>query len=95
MTLLTDDMAELGATGADCENIVDFAREIEETKAAVFFRELDQGVKLSFRSKGDVNVCEVAALFGGGGHFNASGACTGGKLIDIKEDVLTALRDKV
>ena len=52
VTLLISDMEEFGATGADCENIVDFAREIEETQIAVFFRQLDHGVKISFRSKG-------------------------------------------
>lgn len=93
LTLLQNDLKEIGATGADCENIVDFAREIEETRVAVFFRQLDTGVKVSFRSKGDYDVGAVAAAFGGGGHMNASGCCPGGTLEDVKRDVLVKLQE--
>jgi len=91
VTLLDSDMKEFGATGADCENIVDYAREIEETQIAVFFRELPTGVKISFRSKGDIDVGAVAASFGGGGHMNAAGCCTGGKLEEVRKSVLDKL----
>ncbi len=93
LTLLQADLNEIGATGADCENIVDFAREIEETKIAVFFRQLDTGVKISFRSKGDYDVGAVASVFGGGGHLNASGCCVGGSLDDAKRDILKKLQE--
>ena len=74
VTLLKSDLKELNADGSECESIVDFAREIEETKIAVFFREIPAGVKISFRSKDEIDVCSVAASFGGGGHMNAAGA---------------------
>lgn len=95
VTLLDSDMKEFGATGADCENIVDFAREIEETLVAVFFRELPTGVKISFRSKGDIDVGAVAAMYGGGGHVNAAGCCTGGTLAEVKAAVLKKLAELV
>ncbi len=91
VTLLTKDMKELGASSSDCENIVDFAREIEETKVAVFFREIKNGVKVSLRSKGDIDVCSVASSFGGGGHKNASGFCTAGKIDEVKNTVIEIL----
>jgi phosphoesterase RecJ-like protein len=93
LTLLQSDLSEIGATGADCENIVDFAREIEETRIAVFFRQLDKGVKVSFRSKGEYDVGAVAAAFGGGGHMNASGCCPGGTLEEVKQQILAKLRE--
>ncbi len=93
VTLLDSDMKEFGATGAECENIVDFAREIEETLIAVFFRELPNGVKISFRSKGSVDVGAVAALYGGGGHVNAAGCCTNGKLEDVQKTVIEKLTE--
>ena len=93
LTLLQSDLSEIGATGADCENIVDFAREIEETKIAVFLRQLDTGVKVSLRSKGDYDVGAVAAAFGGGGHPNASGCCPGGTLDEVKRDVIARLQE--
>lgn len=93
LTLLQSDLNEIGATGADCENIVDFAREIEETMVAVFFRELDTGVKVSLRSKGSYDVGAVAAAFGGGGHVNASGCCPGGKLEPVKQEIIAKLQE--
>lgn len=88
VTLLSSDMKELGASGSDCENIVDFAREIEETKVAVFFREIKNGVKISFRSKGDIDISEVASAFGGGGHKNAAGCCVNEKMDEVKPKIL-------
>ncbi len=93
LTLLQSDLEEIGATGADCENIVDFAREIEETQVAVFFRQLGTGVKVSLRSKGSYDVGAVAAFFGGGGHINASGCCPGGTLEEVKNSVLEKVRE--
>ncbi len=93
LTLLMSDLKELNAKGSDCENIVDFAREIEETRIAVFFREIKNGVKVSFRSKGDIDVCSIAVSFGGGGHKNASGCCIKGKMDDVKKNVLGILEE--
>ncbi len=93
VTLLDSDMKEFGATGADCENIVDFAREIEETQIAVFFRELPNGVKISIRSKGSIDVGAVAALYGGGGHVNAAGCCANGQLEEVKKSVIEKLTE--
>lgn len=95
VTLLESDMKEFGATGSDCENIVDFAREIEETKVAVFFREIKNGIKISLRSKGDIDVCGVASSLGGGGHKNAAGCCTAGKIEEVKAAVLDTLKKLV
>ncbi len=91
VTILESDLKEFGATSADCESIVDFAREIEQTEAAVFFRELPGGVKISFRSKGKIDVGAVAAVYGGGGHAGASGCNVGGKLDTIKKTVIDML----
>ena len=95
VTLLDNDMKEFGATGADCENIVDYGREIEETIVAVFFRELPTGVKVSFRSKGDIDVGAVAAAYGGGGHVNAAGCCVNGKLDEVKKTLIDRLAELV
>ena len=95
LTLLESDMKEFGAQSADCESIVDFAREIEETQVAVFFRELPTGVKVSFRAKGDIDVAAVAALYGGGGHAAASGCMTSGTLDEVKKSVMDKLLELV
>jgi phosphoesterase RecJ-like protein len=95
VTLLESDMKEFGATSSDCENIVDFAREIEETRIAIFFREVKSGVKVSLRSKGDIDICTVASSFGGGGHVNAAGCCTQGTLDEVKAAMLDMLKKLV
>ena len=45
-------------------------------------------VKVSFRSKGEVDVARIAASFGGGGHRNAAGAVIAGQLDDVRARVL-------
>ena len=56
------------------EGIVDFALTVDCVEVSVCMMEVKKGqYKASFRSKGAVNVNEVAAVFGGGGHVLASG----------------------
>jgi phosphoesterase RecJ-like protein len=72
-----DDMERANAIVEDCEGIVNYLISILGVRAAVFLRELPAGnrFRLNLRSKGSVDVAEVAERFGGGGHRNASG-CT-------------------
>jgi phosphoesterase RecJ-like protein len=52
-------------------------------------------VKVSLRSKGEVNVARIAARFGGGGHPNAAGFILKGALAPAKEAVLGAIREAI
>ena len=72
---VTLDMYErTGALVEDTEDFVNYARSIKGVEVGVFVREREEGgVKISLRSKGRVNVAEIAKRFGGGGHFNAAG----------------------
>ena len=47
----------------------------------------DKRYKVSFRSRGKVNVNEIAAIYGGGGHILASGAVINGYLEDIIDKI--------
>jgi phosphoesterase RecJ-like protein len=72
---------------------VNYAIGIAGVEVAVFLRELpDHRVRLSLRSKGAVNVAEVAQSFGGGGHENASGCTLPGPLPVATETILARLR---
>ncbi|MDE0826687.1 MAG: bifunctional oligoribonuclease/PAP phosphatase NrnA [Akkermansiaceae bacterium] len=77
----------------DSEGLVDVMRAIRGVVACVFFEELKGGdVRISMRSKSKkVNVCEVCAKFGGGGHVMASGARCGGDPDEVMGEVLAAL----
>ncbi len=72
--VVTKEMMEATGTGPeDTEEFVNFPKSIRGVEVALLFRETENGVKVSFRSKGRVNVAVVAATLGGGGHKAAAG----------------------
>ncbi len=81
------------ASGKDAlEGFINYPRSIVGVEVAVSFREEEDGIfRVSFRSKGRVDVSAVAARFGGGGHRNAAGCTVPGTLPDVKKKVLEAL----
>jgi bifunctional oligoribonuclease and PAP phosphatase NrnA len=90
------DMEHTRAAEEDCEGIVNYAIGIAGIEVAVFLRELpDLGVRLSLRSKGQVNVAAIAESFGGGGHENASGCTLEGPLTAATERILARLRSEM
>lgn len=69
-----DDMKKINGRKEDTEEIVETIVSYEKAEVSLFLREDIPGViKGSMRSKYDVNVNEIAAIFGGGGHVKASG----------------------
>ena len=87
------DMLRTCAAEEDCEGIVNYALSIAEVEAAVFLRELPQRrIRVSLRSKGKVNVAQIAERLGGGGHENASGLTLDGPLGRALEQMLAELR---
>lgn len=72
---------KLGASDQHTEGLINYAREIQGVEVALLFREISRGeFKVSFRSKGEVNVNELARKFGGGGHPRAAGCVMEGSL---------------
>ncbi|HUI29991.1 MAG TPA: bifunctional oligoribonuclease/PAP phosphatase NrnA [Candidatus Acidoferrales bacterium] len=66
----------------ETEQFANYAGAISGVVVSIFFMELPDGIKISFRSKGDVSVNELAKLYGGGGHKNAAGARLFGAHLD-------------
>ncbi len=92
ITTMRADLAEFGAGKDDLEGFINYPRSILGAEVAVSFREEDGGIfRVSFRSKGRVDVSEVAARFGGGGHRNAAGCTVPGTLAEAKRKVFEAL----
>jgi phosphoesterase RecJ-like protein len=80
-----------GTTEEDTDNFTTYPMSVEGVVIGVLFLELDRGVKISFRSKGDIPINELAREFGGNGHLNAAGARVGdGSLDDVRRRVITA-----
>lgn len=85
-----DTMKTLGLSKeeADTSDVLRFGMEISTVEAAVLIKEIDNGVKLSFRSKSIVDVRKIAELFGGGGHVRASGAAMNKSLKEAKNIII-------
>jgi phosphoesterase RecJ-like protein len=95
--IVTRDMFRRTRTTAqDTENFVDYARRISGVEVAVLFREDNDGIiKVSLRSKGRVNVADIARVFDGGGHAPAAGCRVRGSMESVKKRVLRVVRNAV
>ena len=63
-----------GTSEVDTDNIVNYTLAIKDVQIGLMLNELDNGVKINFRSKGEIGINELAKEFGGNGHKNAAGA---------------------
>jgi bifunctional oligoribonuclease and PAP phosphatase NrnA len=76
---------ECGGTYEDTEGLINLPLTVKEIVAVVFFKENGpDDWRVSMRSKGNVDVNEIAKEFGGGGHKNASGGSATGRLTELK-----------
>lgn len=68
------DFEQAGATDEDTEGFVNELLSIDTVLIAVLMREAQPGrVRISLRSRADIDVASVAREIGGGGHKNAAG----------------------
>lgn len=80
-----EDMQRFKHQSGDLEGIVNYGLSIKGMKMAALFSERDGLIKISFRSKGDFSVKELAEKhFEGGGHKNAAG---GRSSLSLKDTV--------
>ena len=85
-----DDYKNWSIGRGDTEGIVNYILMVRNMKMAVFVSEQQNVTKLSFRSKGNINVQEICHThFNGGGHRNASG----GQLKASMEDTLAKVKE--
>lgn len=75
VSLTNEELTRFNAVSGDTEGLVNQALSIDGINCALFIRETPEGrVKMSFRSRGNFSVREVAEThFNGGGHHNAAG----------------------
>ena len=94
MSVTRQDMERFSALDEDCEGLVNYALGIAGVEVAIFFREVaHERIRVSIRSKGAVNVAEIAQKFGGGGHECAGGFSTEGPVKEAATRVLAELRE--
>lgn len=79
-----EDTKKYGQEGRDSDALYSLMLEVENVEAVVFLRqESEFNCTMGLRSKDDCDVSQIAAKFGGGGHKNASGASTEGRIETI------------
>ncbi|MEX1127168.1 MAG: bifunctional oligoribonuclease/PAP phosphatase NrnA [Vicinamibacterales bacterium] len=92
LAVLHMDDAMLEATGSthnDTEGLINLPLTAREIQAVVFFKVTGTGeVRVSMRSKYDVDVRQVANEFGGGGHKNAAGFTVTGALEEVRPGIV-------
>jgi phosphoesterase RecJ-like protein len=93
MEISKADLEQNGATEADIDGFVNYCLSIQNVKIGILFYELNDGIKISFRSKGEIPVNKLAYEFNGGGHTNASGTRLFNISIqEIREKVITSAK---
>src|SRR5579872_7186606 len=92
--LRKSDFVRTGADTDDSEGLIDHIRAIEPVIIACVFEELGPELtRISLRSKCEkVNVNEIAAQFGGGGHHAAAGARIAGRPLSVQRRVIAAVK---
>jgi len=86
ISITKEELKQFNHHSGDTEGIVNFALGIKGIRMAAFFCERDHLIKISFRSKDDFSVKELAKNhFSGGGHRNAAG----GRSVDTLDNTIT------
>lgn len=99
LCLLTVDRKMMEAAGAgrgDTEGLVNYAMYSNGVEVGVLFTEVDdRATKVSFRSQNAIDVADMAAHFGGGGHINASGCFLEMPLDQARETIMKFIKDRL
>ncbi len=87
------DFEETAAGVPDTENLINIPLQIATVEVSLLFTEpRDFGpVRVSLRSKGQIDVAKFAEQFGGGGHARASGLKVDGTLQAVHDQVIAAM----
>ena len=93
-TVITcEDRKKSGFTGRDDADLTNFLSSIQEAEISILFNQQNENlVKVSWRSRSNVNVANLASQFGGGGHPAAAGAEIKLSLQETQQKVLAVTK---
>ena len=92
-SLSNEEFVRSGAKDEDTEGFVNEMLFIDSVQIAVLLREPKPGkVRVSIRSRGELDVAEVARDFGGGGHRNAAGCVFEEPIADVEDRLIRRLK---
>lgn len=94
VSVMTERMKrDAGSTGEDIEGIASVGRLVAGVEVALLLREEGGRVRASLRSKGAIDVNDIARRLGGGGHKAAAGVLLDGPIESARERVLEAVAE--
>lgn len=92
MMLSQPEIKKFSLQSGDSEGLVNYPFKIEGVQVSVYFSEEPDRIKISFRSRGEVDVNTFArTYFEGGGHRNASGGKSTLSLAETEKKFLEAI----
>jgi bifunctional oligoribonuclease and PAP phosphatase NrnA len=92
ISIPNSDLVKYQITTGDTEGLVNLPQSIKGIKLVAIIIDRHEEIKMSFRSKGNVDVNAFARkYFNGGGHVNASGGGSKKKLEEVVADFKTAM----
>ncbi len=90
------DFIETGATYADTEGFVDYARSVDSAEVGLLIEERKTSTKGSLRGKDPVlRLDQIAGSFGGGGHACAAGLSSALSLAELKNGLIKAVESRL
>jgi phosphoesterase RecJ-like protein len=93
MCVAKEDFDRTGANVGDTENLINIPLQIRTVEVSLLFVEPREPgpVRVSLRSKGQVDVARFAEQFAGGGHARAAGLKINGSLREVHDRVVAAM----
>lgn len=91
---ITDSMLkECSVDESQTGDIVNTGLMIEGALVSILIKNFNNKTKVSLRSKDNINVCEIAKGFGGGGHIKASAFVTDLSMDEIEEVLIRKFKE--
>jgi len=84
ITVTQEMLRHTGTSEVDTDNFTTYPMSVGGVVVGILFLELKDGIKISFRSRGDIPINELAKEFQGNGHKNAAGA----RLYNVSLDMI-------
>ncbi|MBE3064103.1 MAG: bifunctional oligoribonuclease/PAP phosphatase NrnA [Spirochaetes bacterium] len=92
LTMRAEMIRESGAFYEEADQLINIPLKSEDIRVSIFFKENLEGlVRCSMRSKGAINVAEIAQSFGGGGHRTAAGFKCADSIATTRATILSRL----
>lgn len=90
--ITTDILEKWGVDPAELEGFAGIPLQVEGVEVGVTIKQRDENsYKISLRSANDVNVSDICASLGGGGHVRAAGCLLHGTIDEVKKTIVDAV----